>query len=137
MCIRDRGLGDIGGDYARKVHALGAHVIGVRRTNRNKPDYLDAVSYTHLQNTVRASADSLDAAAKDSIKGSLNVLDKSLSVLDSTSSMRKAGRTMKDTMDNEWNDMEDDNNFLNMDPNAEKVSFTSDENAEPLSLIHI
>ena len=35
------GLGDIGGDYARKVHALGAHVIGVRRTNRNKPDYLD------------------------------------------------------------------------------------------------
>ena len=48
-----------------------------------------------VQNTVRASADSLDAAAKDSIKGSLNVLDKSLSVLDSTSSMRKAGRTMK------------------------------------------
>ena len=35
------GLSDIGGDYARKVHALGAHVIGVRRTNRNKPDYLD------------------------------------------------------------------------------------------------
>ena len=35
------GLGDIGGDYARKVHALGAHVIGVRRMNRNKPDYLD------------------------------------------------------------------------------------------------
>ena len=36
--------------------------------------------------------------------------------------------------DNEWNDMEDDNNFLNMDPNAEKVSFTSDENAEPNTL---
>lgn len=65
----------------------------------------------------------------------MNVLRiKSLSVLDSTSSMRKAGRTMKDTMDNEWNDMEDDNNFLNMDPNAEKVSFTSDENAEPNTL---
>lgn len=91
-------------------------------------------SLTLVQNTVRASADSLDAAAKDSIKGSLNLLDKSLRVLDSTSSMRKAGRTMKDTMDNEWNDMEDDNNFLNMDPNAEKVSFTSDENAEPNTL---
>ncbi len=91
-------------------------------------------SLTLVQNTVRASADSLDAAAKDSIKGSLNLLDKSLRVLDSTSSMRKAGRTMKDTMDNEWNDMEDDNNFLNMDPNAEKVSFTSDKNAEPNTL---
>ena len=43
------GLGDIGGDYARKCHALGAHVIGVRRTNRNKPDYLDEVFTTeHL-----------------------------------------------------------------------------------------
>lgn len=35
------GLGDIGGDYARKCHALGAHVIGVRRTEKEKPDYLD------------------------------------------------------------------------------------------------
>ena len=86
-------------------------------------------SLTLVQNTVRESSDSLDAAAKDSIKGSLNVLNKSLNVLD-----RKAGRTMKDTMDNEWNDLEDDTNFLNMDPNAEKVSFTSDENAEPNTL---
>ena len=91
-------------------------------------------SLTLVQNTVRASSDSLDAAAKDSIKGSLNVLNKSLNVLDSTSSMRKAGRTMKDTMDNEWSDLEDDTNFLNMDPSAEKVSFTSDENAEPNTL---
>lgn len=35
------GLGDIGGDFAKKMKALGAYVIGVRRTNRNKPDYLD------------------------------------------------------------------------------------------------
>jgi len=35
------GLGDIGGSYARKVHALGARVIGVRRRVGEKPDYLD------------------------------------------------------------------------------------------------
>ena len=35
------GLGDIGGMYARKVHALGAHVIGLRRHLGDKPDYLD------------------------------------------------------------------------------------------------
>lgn len=35
------GLGDIGGDYARKVKALGAYTIGVRRTCREKPEYLD------------------------------------------------------------------------------------------------
>lgn len=36
------GLGDIGGRYAAKMHALGAHVIGVRRTlHAEKPDYLE------------------------------------------------------------------------------------------------
>lgn len=35
------GLGDIGSRYARMMHALGADVIGVRRTVRgDKPDYL-------------------------------------------------------------------------------------------------
>lgn len=35
------GLGDIGGRYAQKLRALGAYVIGVRRTDAAKPDYLD------------------------------------------------------------------------------------------------
>lgn len=35
------GLGDIGGDFARKMKALGAYVIGVRRTNKDMPEYLD------------------------------------------------------------------------------------------------
>ena len=36
------GIGDIGGDYARKMKALGAVcVIGIRRTSKEKPDYLD------------------------------------------------------------------------------------------------
>ena len=35
------GLGDIGGSYAKKVKALGAHVIGFRRNLREKPDFLD------------------------------------------------------------------------------------------------
>ncbi|MCR5536154.1 MAG: D-2-hydroxyacid dehydrogenase [Succinivibrio sp.] len=36
------GLGDIGGSYARKMKALGAAcVIGIRRSVRDKPEYLD------------------------------------------------------------------------------------------------
>ncbi|MBO4317338.1 MAG: D-2-hydroxyacid dehydrogenase [Mailhella sp.] len=35
------GLGDIGGDYARKVKALGAYVIGLRKNVREKLPYLD------------------------------------------------------------------------------------------------
>lgn len=89
---------------------------------------------TLIQNTMRASSDSLDAAARDSIRGSMEVLDKSLRVLDSTTSMRMAGRTMKDTMDREWDDLDGDTRFLYMDPFAEKVSFTSDQNEEPDTL---
>ena len=35
------GLGDIGGRYAQKMKALGAYVIGFRKSNREKPDYVD------------------------------------------------------------------------------------------------
>ena len=35
------GLGDIGGSYARKMKALGAYVIGLRKSDREKPDYVD------------------------------------------------------------------------------------------------
>ena len=35
------GLGNIGGDFARKVKALGAYTIGVRRKTGDCPDYMD------------------------------------------------------------------------------------------------
>lgn len=35
------GMGDIGGEFARKCKALGAYTLGIRRTMREKPDYLD------------------------------------------------------------------------------------------------
>lgn len=35
------GLGDIGGEFARRVKALGATVIGVRRTGGTPPDFVD------------------------------------------------------------------------------------------------
>lgn len=35
------GLGDIGGEFAKRIKALGGYVIGVRRSDTNKPEYLD------------------------------------------------------------------------------------------------
>lgn len=87
-----------------------------------------------VQNALKNSSDSLDAATRDSIRGTLDLLDKSLSVLDSTASIRHAGVTMKEAIDKEWDDLDGDTRFLNMDPSAKKVSFTSDENQEPQSV---
>ena len=87
-----------------------------------------------VQNALKNSSDNLDAATRDSIRGTLDLLDKSLSVLDSTASIRHAGVTMKEAIDKEWDDLDGDTRVLNMDPNAEKVSFTSSENEEPNSV---
>lgn len=35
------GLGDIGGSFAKKMKALGAYTIGVRRKDTSKPEYID------------------------------------------------------------------------------------------------
>ncbi|MCD7753052.1 MAG: D-2-hydroxyacid dehydrogenase [Clostridiales bacterium] len=37
------GLGDIGGSFARRMHALGSTVIGIRRNVTDRPDYLSAL----------------------------------------------------------------------------------------------
>ena len=89
---------------------------------------------TILQNTLKNSSDDFDAAARESLRGSMALLDKSLDILDSTTAMRRAGRTMKDTLDNELDKFDTDNRFLFMDPEAEKVSFTSDRNKAPKTL---
>lgn len=35
------GLGDIGGEFAKRIHMMGGRTIGVRRKNTVKPDYID------------------------------------------------------------------------------------------------
>lgn len=37
------GMGDIGSEFAKRMHALGSHVIGIRRNKAEKPDYLDGL----------------------------------------------------------------------------------------------
>lgn len=37
------GLGDIGGEFAKRIKALGGYTIGVRREDLTKPDYLDEI----------------------------------------------------------------------------------------------
>lgn len=87
-----------------------------------------------VQNTLKASSDDIDAAARDSLKASMELLNKSLSVLDSTAGIRQAGRTMKDVIDSQLDKFDTENRFLFMDPDAEKVSFTSSKNPEPRTL---
>ena len=89
---------------------------------------------TLVQNTLKASSDEMDVAAKDILMASMELLNKSLNVLDSTAGIRRAGRTMKDVIDSQLDKFDTENRFLFMDPDAEKVSFTSSKNPEPRTL---
>lgn len=89
---------------------------------------------TLVQNALKASSDEMDVAAKDSLMASMELLNKSLNVLDSTAGIRRAGRTMKDVIDSQLDKFDTENRFLFMDPDAEKVSFTSSKNPEPRTL---
>ena len=86
---------------------------------------------TIVQNTLKTSSEDMDQAARDSLAAGMQVLDKSLGILDSTEAMRRAGRVMKDTMDSQLDKFDTENRFLFMDPEAPKRSFTSDKNPEP------
>lgn len=89
---------------------------------------------TIVQNTLKATSGDIDEAAKNSLRGSMELLDKSLSILDSTAGVRTAGRTMKDVMDEQLDKFDTDNRFLFIDPSEDKVSFTSDKNPAPKTL---
>jgi len=51
------GLGDIGTEYAVRMHALGSHVTGIRRTGGDVPACLDAVYTTEKLDELLPDAD--------------------------------------------------------------------------------
>lgn len=51
------GLGDIGGEYAKRMKALGSYTIGVRRTPGEKPEYLDEIYTTDSLDELLPRAD--------------------------------------------------------------------------------
>ena len=51
-------LGDIGKHFARLAHALGAYVIGIKRTYSPCPEYVDEL---HLQEDIKALLPRADA----------------------------------------------------------------------------
>ncbi|OPJ64442.1 D-2-hydroxyacid dehydrogenase [Clostridium oryzae] len=51
------GLGDIGGNFARKMKALGSYTIGIKRTEGKKPEYVDELYTMETLDTLLPKAD--------------------------------------------------------------------------------
>ena len=76
----------------------------------------------------------MDESLKTGISSAIALTDKSMGLFDSVSGIRESGELMKDTLDNELDKFEEENTFLNIDPEAKPVSFTSDKNRNPESI---
>ena len=61
-------------------------------------------------------------------------VDNAGAMIENTKKFKESGSELRKSINDELDEREADNNFLNMDPEAPKVSFTSEENPEPSSL---
>ena len=87
-----------------------------------------------LNDTLRNASDDFGNAADAGIEAGEQAIDNTRTLVDATKNLKNSGRDLRDSINNELDDEEDDNNFLNMDPEATKVSLTSDANQEPDSI---
>lgn len=69
------GMGDTGGAFGRQCKALGAKVVGVRRTNTEKPDYADEVYLTSDLDALLPQAD-IVAVTLPGTEATRNLLDR-------------------------------------------------------------
>lgn len=87
-----------------------------------------------VNDTLTAAGDSLDNGTRQTLSGMQSLLGNSLTAIENLKNVRSASRNMKNTLDEQLDKYEEENNFLNMDPEAPLVSFTSGKNPSPHSI---
>mgnify|MGYP001023975062 CR=1 FL=1 len=89
---------------------------------------------TYSKSLIQQVEGILDPALEKSLRGMTDLLEKSLRNMDDIETLRNANSTVKNTIDEQFDKFEDENQFLNLDAEAELQSFTSDKNPPPASI---
>lgn len=87
-----------------------------------------------IRNTVELTEDTLSSSLTLTLNGLSGMAHSGVGIADSIDVMRDAKNTVKDTVDSELDEIEEKNNFLNMDVTEEFPSFTSGKNPSPASI---
>lgn len=86
------GLGDIGAEYAKRMKALGSHVIGVKRSLIDKPEYLDELHTMEELDTLLPRADFIAMILPSSPETHHLMDERRLSLIKPTAFLINAGR---------------------------------------------
>lgn len=88
----------------------------------------------YIQETIDDCEDILNDGIAATISGLDNTLESAANSLDRTGEIRQQKDIIKQTINDEWDRLEDDLGILNIDVNAKRPSFTSDKNPAPSSI---
>ncbi len=130
-------------DVDALIAVMNAYYDDVQKTLEDSENVLSQVQKTaddaatalqNLNTALRSAEPDFSAAADDSFKVGHMAIDNTNKIVDDTKDFKETGHHLRDTVNNKLDEEEEDNNFLNMDPEAEKVSLTSDKNQEPTSI---
>ncbi|SET02702.1 hypothetical protein SAMN04487771_1003113 [[Clostridium] aminophilum] len=136
-------LNDLCGNVETLIDTMDSYVPslqnGLSDSETLMNDLTDEMSASYnllnlVNETAKSAGPNLDAGAQKELKALRGTLTQTLNVIDHLKGVREAADLMKQTVDQELDKLEDENNFLNIDPDAEKVSFTSEQNPAPHSL---
>ena len=85
-----------------------------------------------FESTLKTAGNDLDSGTEATLNGLIDTLAKSITGLAQTSVIKNAKDTVKNLIDDKWDEYTgDDNNLLNIDSSLPAVSFTSTENPAP------
>lgn len=91
-------------------------------------------SLRSMRSLMDATQDSLDKAIDSSLSGMIGIVNSGIGIAGGSETFRNAKNTMKDAVDNELDELEEESNILEIDTSKEFPSFTSSKNAAPKSI---
>lgn len=87
-----------------------------------------------VNDTLRSAEKNFSDAADEGLEAGRLAVDNTGKIVDNVKNLKASGADLRKSINDELDEKEAENNFLNMDPEATKVSLTSDKNPEPSSV---
>ena len=102
------------------------------QTQKTTADLADTLKT--VNDTLRSAEENMNRAADLGVDAGKKAVENTGEIVENVKDLKASGADLRKAINDELDENEAENNFLNMDPDAAKVSLTSDKNAEPASV---
>ena len=133
----------LSGDLDSLIGIMNNYYEDVQKALTNTDDVLGQIQKTTddlagtlqtVNDTLRSASENLSAAGDAALEAGDLAVDNTEKIVDNTKNLKNSGADLRKSINDELDEKEAENNFLNMDPDAVKESFTSEKNQEPTAL---